>query len=689
LGCAHTPLDVKLAVQQMRLAAAAKRIGKHRSWAAAFSLNKKSSRTPKFDRFASPVSDIRGAVEEMRLDAAAKRASKLKSWAAAYELSQRKAAGCANPPQNIMAAVADMRIAASSKRASKQRSWAATFALNKLAAKKPAFERFADPCDNIRTAVEEMRKVGASKRASKHRSWSAVFPFGPCQTAGCARTPVDVWVAVQQMRFAAASKRAGKHRSWAAAYSLNKKSSRTAKFERFASPACDIRAAVQEMRSDVAAKRASKLKSWAATYELSPPKAAGCANPARDIQTVVAEMRMVAVSKRAGRTRSWAAEFSINKLSTKKPALERFASPANIRSAVEEMRRSAQAKHAAKHRSWTAAFSFNQLSSKAPNFKRFSSRCDIRAAVEDMRVAAAYERANKQRSWAAMFSLNKINSRKPKFQRFASPPSDIKAAVEAMRLAGSARRETKAEASAKEEEMRAADVEALILEEEIRELSVKLEAAREAQENDELIAEELNDASTITPKSEVSSSYSSQYTKLSMPIKQASETGSPGPLTTYLVGSPAAAMRQLRRSAATFRMDAGDEEPSRAVGESSLTRAYSAIGAQFFSLDDGEDGPSDQTSNRPNQSKRAAPGGAARSAMEVDLDCGRVASSPCAREEFQQPSWMKVSKSTPSFIALKPLVGTKSTSFMQAFVSTKPNGKANKYAGDVSAWRVC
>jgi hypothetical protein len=328
------------------------------------------------------------------------------------------------------------------------------------------------------------------------------------------------------------------------------------------------------------------------------------------------------------------------------------------------MRTAARAQRVAKHRSWTASFVFNKHSSKAVKLARFASPpTDIRAAVQEMRLVRAAERAKHQRSWSASFALNKIHSKKPQLQRFACPAVDIQTSVAEMRMARAAVRASRVEAAAKEDEQHAAEVDCLILEEEIRELSKQAEAAREAKENEALIAEELSSANNT-------------------PSKAAAEKLSPSPIATYLAGSPAAAMRQLRRSVPTFQMDADGEKRSRGARESDLTRAYSAIGAQFFSLDDGED---DETE----AAKPTAGGAGVRSAMEMDLDCKCAAPISRVPKDIHQTSFTKVSKSTPSFVSLRPLVASTSAAFIQHVASKKSSGHVKSYGkSDVSAWRV-
>merc|ERR1712187_291718 len=137
----------------------------------------------------------------------------------------------------------------------------------------------------------------------------------------------------------------------------------------------------------------------------------------------------------------------------------------------------------------------NQISSKTPMYERFANHAGgIKVVVEQMRLLAAATRMKKQRSWSASFAMNRIRSKTPKFDRFANPPSDIRLAVEEMRLAAMQTRAIKREAEAKKEETRAAEIDSLIQEEQIRKLSEELTAQHEIEENEKLVEEELSKA---------------------------------------------------------------------------------------------------------------------------------------------------------------------------------------------------
>merc|ERR1712176_1435502 len=132
-------------------------------------------------------------------------------------------------------------------------------------------------------------------------------------------------------------------------------------------------------------------------------------------------------------------------------------------------------------------------------------------------------------------------------------------------------RAVKREAEAKKEETRAAEIDSLIQEEQIRKLSEELTAQHEIEENEKLVEEELSKAFGDSQQDE-------------LPSSTISITPS------YLAGSAAIAVRQIRRSVSVsaFQMDADDNKPSRLARESSLVRAYSACGAQFYQVDSEE-----------------------------------------------------------------------------------------------------
>jgi len=133
--------DIRVAVDEMRKSLQAKQATKKaRSWAAAFSLNKLSSKTPQFERFANPQTDIRAqferfsnpqndirvAVEEMRDSLKAKQATKKgRSWAAAFSLNKQSSKTpqferFGSPQKAIKVAVEEMRESLKAKQIGKK-----------------------------------------------------------------------------------------------------------------------------------------------------------------------------------------------------------------------------------------------------------------------------------------------------------------------------------------------------------------------------------------------------------------------------------------------------------------------------------------------------------------------------------------------------------------------------------------
>jgi len=202
--------NIQAAVQEMRLAAAAKRSLKQRSWAASFSFTKRSSKKPLCQRFTSPSMGIQHVVHMMRLASAVFKQQR--SWAASFAFTGRSSkkpqfAGFAREFNlgHIEMDVQKMRLAAMSKRAAKQRSWAASYAFTKRSLRQPLHERFATPSQDLQTAVQQMRRASAAARASKHRSWAASFSFTGKATKKprCMRfapPSVGIEVSVQCMR---------------------------------------------------------------------------------------------------------------------------------------------------------------------------------------------------------------------------------------------------------------------------------------------------------------------------------------------------------------------------------------------------------------------------------------------------------------------------------------------------------
>jgi len=679
---ANPPIDIKASVMRMRSLTRCRQAFRIRSWEAAFSFTKKSFKVPQFERFAHPVGDINAAVQEMRL-------------------------------------------AALAKRASKQRSWAAAFTFTKRTLKKPQFERFAQPSSDIRIAVEEMRQVAMAQRARKQRSWAASFDFKRKTSKlpmfdrfdrtevqvkihidvfqednpgffslDFEAKPDDISFAVEEMRQAAAAKRANKRRSWAAEISSTQRFGKIPKFDRFLRPSTDIGFAVQEMRLSTATKGVNKARSW--TDGLWFTKQTVQDMREREMWRWIQEGGVV---EKVNHQEEVLIEDSSEELdvSTCVPTpasddrtLKMLIAPSSemdvMRDRLQYLLQSMQREVSNSDDRIVKAISLRLLLPEPSNGP------ETHSPPEPVTGTFSLIGCDAQLSQYFESDLEQLDNKVVR-----------EGCVRCERLLRNFRVEAEVFESQQEEDareverlMQADEVEQLIQEEQLRNVN---EQEQEKINVEQLIDEELvhstgsvkkiktiqnafkpgSLADRLTNPSYAPKSLSSDDAELS-----SREELPPTVKSVFMAGSPAAAVRQLRSNHSTFRMDK-DDKPTGLIRESSITRAYNALGVELHSLDDGED-------TNWGHPKASARGIGARSALAMDLDCNFASSSPFQPQKAQHSlakssslGALKITKSDRPAGALQPLVMSKSSALLPGFSATKG---LSKKIGDSHGWSI-
>jgi len=483
-----------------------------------------------------------------------------------------------HPPANITAAVQEMRLAAAAKRASKQRSWAATYPFTKRSSNAPKFERFANPPTNIRAAVQRMRVVTRARMAFRTRSWEASYSFTRMsfktpKFERFANPPTNITAAVLRMRAVTRARMAFRTRSWEASYSFTRMSFKTPKFERFANPPSDIQAAVQEMRLAAAAKRASKQRSWAATYtftkrSLHVPKFKRFANLSCDIQVVVEEMRKCLRAKRVAKT-SLEDEVLIEDMNDE-PDVSAVVTVQAVRDSTMKMLMAppSNMNKTREHLQYLLGSLQREVSNIDGNTLKMLERqlalpepsgAPVSAIpAEPLSVTTFDNEPSNDSSWMRLCETE------------LEPPTDKdvrKACVHCERSLRNFRMEMERQRATVEEEKHATEVEQLIQEEQAQKDKSDLEVEQLIQEEiDNTLDPTHNSKGTVSSSQDVTKPFKSPSTSnfklgtivgrpkqldpkpLLNPAPNSKEWVAPSTMTSWVVGSPAAAARQLRRN---------------------------------------------------------------------------------------------------------------------------------------------